>query len=300
MVLERARVVLQILAAFALAIAVEVTDSMNSSLASTQHQPVMPVSEVKRQIEPPWPASPPELMPINEPYPRMPQTAPNTHPQPNYYLPPAYGNQYAPAPPSPPTTEFRSEHYAYPFEPSYFSYPVAQGPSIDASLVPTAKHFVIVSFIGLLLLFAVIQNSIAAAKRKDALVEVLASHRKKRDLIFASSSNFRNLTPEVESALKEDARIRCIQRTLCFENRKLLEDLGIFGKVLAKYLTHSVQQSLKDSTPGWDRLVEDAAEAGLRNEDCDVLYRDCNFEVSSDSKLVDDEVEDGEEEEEYK
>lgn len=44
-------------------------------------------------------------------------------------------------------------------------------------------------------------------------------------------------TPEVESALKEDARIRCIQRTLCYENRKLQRDLGIFGKVLAKYLT---------------------------------------------------------------
>lgn len=32
-------------------------------------------------------------------------------------------------------------------------------------------------------------------------------------------------------------------------------------------------KSLKSS--GWDRLVQDASEAGIRGEDCDVLYRDC-------------------------
>ncbi|XP_058808880.1 uncharacterized protein LOC131674302 isoform X2 [Phymastichus coffea] len=107
----------------------------------------------------------------------------------NYYLPadeyPAH--QYGAA------NEYRSEHYSSypPFEPQQPSYPIqAQQQQslqqLDTSLIPTAKHFVLVSFIGLLLLFAIIQNSIAAAKRKDALVEVL-SNRKKRDIVALTS-----------------------------------------------------------------------------------------------------------------
>lgn len=42
----------------------------------------------------------------------------------------------------------------------------------------------------------------------------------------------------------------------------------------------SVEKSLKPSS-GWNRLVEDAGEAGTRDEDCGVLYRDCEESVSS-------------------
>lgn len=36
-----------------------------------------------------------------------------------------------------------------------------------------------------------------------------------------------------------------------------------------------VEKSLKPSS-GWFRLVRDAGEAGIRGEDCEVLYRGCD------------------------
>lgn len=34
------------------------------------------------------------------------------------------------------------------------------------------------------------------------------------------------------------------------------------------------------SPSGWDRLVRDAGAAGIRGDDCDVLYRDCDIPVT--------------------
>ncbi|XP_011493805.1 PREDICTED: uncharacterized protein LOC105359028 [Ceratosolen solmsi marchali] len=231
-----------------------------------------------------WSPSQPELTQMLS-YPSMP------NPQPfvpaNYYLP---GDHF-----TTPPNEYRSEHYNYPFDSAY-AYPVPQPPPIDSSLIPTTKHFVIVSFIGLLLLFAIIQNSIISAKRKDALVEVLSNRRKRSIMV---STDFSPMTPEVETTLNEDARVRCIQRTLCYENRKLHEDFGYIGNILGKYLTQRkkkikarekncfrnllllrrhMQGYLKEFSPSWDRLVMDAANAGMRGEDCNVIYRDCNFD----------------------
>ncbi|XP_053988061.1 uncharacterized protein LOC128881244 [Hylaeus volcanicus] len=156
----------------------------------------------------------------------------------------------------------------YVYEHPYFGYPMAH--SIDHSVGPSSKQLMIVSFIGLLLLFAVITNTIAATKRRD-LTEVL-SGREKRDIYAAY--DFNSVSPEQKDVLNDDARVRCIQKTVCLENRKLSKAFGVTGKILAKYLTRTVGKSLK-STSGWDRLVEDAGEAGIRDEDCDVLYRDC-------------------------
>ncbi|XP_076233358.1 uncharacterized protein LOC143178519 [Calliopsis andreniformis] len=156
----------------------------------------------------------------------------------------------------------------YVYEHPGFGYPVAH--SIDHSVGPSSKQLVIVSFIGLLLLFAIIQNTIAAVKRRDIGSDVLSA-REKRDIY--ASYDFNSVTPEQEDVLNEDARVRCIQKTVCLENRKLLKAFGAAGKILAKHLTQSVTKSLKSS--GWDRLVQDAGEAGIRDEDCDVLYRDC-------------------------
>jgi len=39
-----------------------------------------------------------------------------------------------------------------------------------------------------------------------------------------------------------------------------------------------IEKSLKSSS-GWDRLVKDAGAAGIRGENCDVLYRDCDIPV---------------------
>ncbi|XP_003486463.1 uncharacterized protein LOC100748281 [Bombus impatiens] len=165
----------------------------------------------------------------------------------------------------------------YVYDNPHFSYPVAH--SIDYPLGPSSKQLVIVSFIGLLLLFAVIQNTIVNAKRRDILTDVLSA-RKKRELYAAY--NFDSVTPEQEDVLEEDARVRCIQRTVCLENRKLSKAFGATGKILAKYLTRSVEKSLKSSS-GWFRLVRDAGEAGVRGEECEVLYRGCDEEVSSGS-----------------
>lgn len=42
----------------------------------------------------------------------------------------------------------------------------------------------------------------------------------------------------------------------------------------------SVEKSLESSS-GWFRLVRDAGEAGIRGEDCEVLYRGCDERVPS-------------------
>ncbi|CAK9812661.1 hypothetical protein ANTQUA_LOCUS7353 [Anthophora quadrimaculata] len=209
---------------------------------------------------------PPDMTRSSEPLARPP-TVPA-----NYYLP------------APQRTfiHHRSENVPYVYEHPYFGYhPVAH--SIDYPVGPSSKQLVIVSFIGLLLLFAVIQNTIATVKRRDILTDAL-SVRKKRELYAAY--DFNSATPEQEDVLDEDARVRCIQRTVCLENRRLLKAFGAAGKILAKYLTRGVEKSLK-STSGWDRLVRDAGEAGIRGEDCQVLYRDCEEEVASkDSRLT--------------
>ncbi|XP_076755173.1 uncharacterized protein LOC143425964 [Xylocopa sonorina] len=167
---------------------------------------------------------------------------------------------------------------SYVYDHPHFGYPVAH--SIDYPVGSSSKQLVLVSFIGLLLLFAVIQNTIATVKRREMLTDVLSA-RKKRELYAVHS--FDSATPEQEDILEEDARIRCIQRTVCLENRRLLKVLGATGKILAKYLTRGVEKSLR-SSPGWDRLVRDAGDAGIRGEDCEVLYRDCDERVPSQAR----------------
>ncbi|KAK2582367.1 hypothetical protein KPH14_004698 [Odynerus spinipes] len=193
---------------------------------------------------------------------------------PQQLLPPSY---YLPALQSS-LVHHRSEGLPYAFEYPNVAYPVAQ--SVEQAIAPTSKQLVIVSFIGLLLLLAIIQNTLAAAKRKDALLDVLPSKRK-RDV--HAIYDLHSMTPEEETILDDDARVRCIQRTICLENRKLFKDLGGAGKILAKYLTRHVKKSVK-SFSGWDRLVDDAGSAGIRGEDCEVLYRDCDSPLSFLSK----------------
>ncbi|XP_020297859.1 uncharacterized protein LOC109862272 [Pseudomyrmex gracilis] len=178
--------------------------------------------------------------------------------------------------PVPPRTflHHRSENIPYGYEYPNVGYPMAH--SIEHSVVPTSKQLVIVSFIGLLLLLAIIQNTLSAVKRKDAIMDLLSS-RQKREVYAAH--DFRPVTPEEEEILNSDARVRCIQRTICHENRKLFRDLGAPGKMLAKYLTRDIEKSLGPSSSGWDRLVRDAGAAGIRGENCDVLYRDCDAPV---------------------
>ncbi|XP_076674206.1 uncharacterized protein LOC143372144 isoform X1 [Andrena cerasifolii] len=168
----------------------------------------------------------------------------------------------------------RSDSLPYVYGHPSYGYPVAH--SIDHPVGPSSKQLVIVSFIGLMLLFAIIQNTIVAVKRRD--ISGALSARDKRDLYAAY--NFNSVTSEQEDVLNEDARVRCIQKAVCVENRKLVKAFGAVGKILAKYLTRSVEKSLKPSS-GWNRLVEDAGEAGTRDEDCNVLYRDCEESVSS-------------------
>ncbi|XP_026672424.1 uncharacterized protein LOC108628549 isoform X2 [Ceratina calcarata] len=162
----------------------------------------------------------------------------------------------------------------YVYDHPHYNYPMAH--SIDYPVAPSMKPFVIVSFIGLLLLFAIIQNTLASVKRRELLTDVLSA-RKKRELYTAYDTNS---TSEQEDVLDEDARVRCIQRTVCLENRKLVKAFGATGKILAKYLTRGVERSLKPGS-GWDRLVRDAGEAGIRGEECELLYRDCDEEIFS-------------------
>ncbi|KAF7383769.1 hypothetical protein HZH68_014526 [Vespula germanica] len=190
---------------------------------------------------------------------------------PQQLLPQSY---YLPAL-QPPIVHHRSESLPYAYEYPNVAYPIVQ--NVEQAIAPTSKQLVIVSFIGLLLLLAIIQNTLASAKRKDTMVDVLPSKRK-RDV--HAIYDFNSVTPEEEKeeeqiVLNDDARVRCIQKTICLENQKLFQDLGLIGKILAKYLTRNVEKSVKSSS-GWDRLVEDAGSAGLRGEDCDLLYRDCD------------------------
>ncbi|XP_072755862.1 uncharacterized protein [Anoplolepis gracilipes] len=178
----------------------------------------------------------------------------------------------------------RSENMPYGYEYPNIGYPMAH--SIDHSVVPSSKQLVIVSFIGLLLLLAIIQNTLSSTKRKDAIMDLLSS-RQKRDVY--ATQDFHSVTPEEEEILNNDARIRCIQRTICLENRKLFRDLGAPGKMLAKHLTKDIENSFK-SPSGWDRLVRDAGAAGIRGDDCDVLYRDCDIPVMRKMHKVSDNV----------
>lgn len=77
--------------------------------------------------------------------------------------------------------QYPTEPFPYIYEPSpNYGHPIVEHDT-DSEIKPSARHFVIVSFIGLLVLFAIIQNTVEANKRKTALVEVLSS-RRKRDL----------------------------------------------------------------------------------------------------------------------
>lgn len=42
----------------------------------------------------------------------------------------------------------------------------------------------------------------------------------------------------------------------------------------------------KSLASGWDRLVRDAGAAGIRGENCDVLYRDCEIPVTKKKKYI--------------
>lgn len=57
-------------------------------------------------------------------------------------------------------------------------------------------------------------------------------------LKFSQTPNDDNDVYEEEIVLNDDARVRCIQKTICLENQKLFQDLGVTGKILGKYLTY--------------------------------------------------------------
>jgi len=69
------------------------------------------------------------------------------------------------------------------------------------SMVPS-KQLVIVSFIGLLLLLAIIQNTLSAAKRRDAITDLLSS-RQKRDVyaVHDFRSTVRHVFPIIDLLL---------------------------------------------------------------------------------------------------
>lgn len=111
-------------------------------------------------------------------------------------------------------------------------------------------------FIGLLTLFAIIQGFMMTAKGKE--IDVFQS-RKKRDLMGLSDIahmvmnlntticfvfieklllNFFIFTQTHEQLdiLRNDVKVRCIQRTICQESSQLRKDFGPKGVKLAKYL----------------------------------------------------------------
>ncbi|KAK0172539.1 hypothetical protein PV328_005845 [Microctonus aethiopoides] len=184
--------------------------------------------------------------------------------------PPMPATYYISAPPPPAMlSHYRSEQwnpYGYP----EFGYPVLPPNGNNNQLGVTSKYIGVALFIGLLTVFAIVQGSLMSVKQKEGIVDVHS--RRKRDL--SSLIAFENMTPEQQDIFTNDVKVRCIQRTICNENRQLVIDFGPGGIKLAKYLTRSVKKSLENSS-GWDRLVEDAAKAGLRGENCNVLYRDC-------------------------
>ncbi|KAL0128317.1 hypothetical protein PUN28_003533 [Cardiocondyla obscurior] len=169
--------------------------------------------------------APPQLHPQPQPQPQPPlQPQPQSQPMlPSDYFFPVPQRAFL---------HHRSENVPYAYEYPNVAYPVAH--SVGHSIGPSSKHLVIVSFIGLLLLLAIIQNTLSAVKRKDAIMDLLSS-RQKRDVY--AMHDFRSVTPEEEEILNNDARVRCIQRTICLENRRLFKDLGAPGKLLATYLT---------------------------------------------------------------
>lgn len=75
----------------------------------------------------------------------------------------------------------RSENMPYGYEYPNIGYPVAHSMDHSISMVPSSKQLIVVSFIGLLLLLAIIQNTFNSAKQKDAIMDLLSS-RQKRDV----------------------------------------------------------------------------------------------------------------------
>ncbi|XP_066588054.1 uncharacterized protein [Prorops nasuta] len=156
-------------------------------------------------------------------------------------LPPPV-NIYTTTPAPPPVqslSHFRSENMPYGFDYFALPYPVANPithPMAQRNPEPiiavSPKYIVLLSFIGLLLLFAIIQNTIVATKRKGILVDNL-NNRRKRELYdtIGLEDKFSMLTPEAKEVLNDDGKIRCIQRTICLENRKLVRDLGKIGGI---------------------------------------------------------------------
>lgn len=68
----------------------------------------------------------------------------------------------------------------------------------------------------------------------------LTEDRRQEQRLVSKGSNhvvrlFQNT--DQKDVLTDDARVRCIQRTVCVENRKLTRTFGAVGKILAKYLT---------------------------------------------------------------
>ncbi|XP_063973069.1 uncharacterized protein LOC135160452 isoform X2 [Diachasmimorpha longicaudata] len=151
------------------------------------------------------------------------QTSPYTT-ELQHSMPPTY---YAPAPSVP---HYRSDQwtpYGYP----EFGYPVLP-PHNNQIAVPT-KYMTVALFIGLLTLFAIIQGAMTASKQRESIDSLPA--REKRDLLI--SADFDHMTPEEQDIYNIGARIRCIQRTICLENRQLVRDLGPIGTKLSDYLT---------------------------------------------------------------
>lgn len=63
-------------------------------------------------------------------------------------------------------------------------------------------------------------------------------------------------------------------------------------QILLKYISRrTVQNSLKDLSPEWDHLIEEASNVGLRRENCNAVYRDCDFQKLNDTSTVEEEVE---------
>lgn len=72
--------------------------------------------------------------------------------------------------------------------------------------------------------------------------------------------------------------LNCVLPHTCFENGEARAVFARGKEKLSSYASafrRGVEKSLKPSS-GWFRLVRDAGEAGMRGEDCEVLYRDCD------------------------
>lgn len=72
--------------------------------------------------------------------------------------------------------------------------------------------------------------------------------------------------------------LNCVLPHACFENGEARAVFARGKEKLSSYASafrRGVEKSLKPSS-GWFRLVRDAGEAGMRGEDCEVLYRGCD------------------------